>query len=561
MDNSSDDRSRHAPRNEPATVPSNGHSPRDVPAGAGGSPERPVDPPGPLTAAERSDPRTQSFSTPAAPNSPEPPKALRRVGDYELLEKIAHGGMGVVYRAWDPRLRRTVALKMIRVGQLATDEEVRRFYVEAEAAAQLDHPGIIPVLDVGEHDGDHYYVMGFVEGGSLARRIRERPLPPREAAAVVQHVAAAVHYAHQHGIIHRDLKPGNILLDAAGQPKVADFGLAKIVRDDSHLTVTGQVLGTPAYMPPVAWGPDGLLATAGHDRAVRLWDAATGQQTRAFEGLTAPVGDLAFSPDGRRLAACVGPRMHLWDTAMGEKVATVEGKGDEVHRLAFSPDGRWLATSEGDGWGRIREWATGRVQWTLGDHRMIVHGLAFSPDSRRLATVAIAEGVKVWDLLTGQQILTLSRQCDWCHDVAFSPDGRQLAVAVMRQCPIRPNSPPPHWEVLLWDARTITPDLRAQREADSLVRFLRFTKATLRPDLDITRAIGADPTIGEDVRRRALILAGPWQEGEDQGSHVPVPALRAGAPGRQQRFAGRPPGCRRSRSSLRTSRAHSEKGS
>jgi serine/threonine protein kinase len=233
MENSRDDLSGLTPRNEPVTVPSNGQHRKDT-----------------LGLADPGEPRTAGVPTLPAAAPPAPRTVLRRVRDYELLEEIAHGGMGVVYRAWHPRLQRTVALKMIRASLLATPEEIHRFVLEAQAAAQLDHPGIVPVFDVGEHAGEYYYVMGLVEGGSLARRIRERPLPPRDAAAVVQRVAEAVEYAHRHGIIHRDLKPGNILLDADGQPKVSDFGLAKIVHDDSHLTLTGQVLGTPAYMPP-----------------------------------------------------------------------------------------------------------------------------------------------------------------------------------------------------------------------------------------------------------------------------------------------------------------------
>ena len=158
--------------------------------------------------------------------------------------------MGIVFRARQISLNRPVALKMILAGQLANETDVKRFYTEAEAAANLDHPGIVPVYEVGQHEGQHYFSMGFVEGQSLAATVANGPLPPREAAELAREVAEAVQYAHQHGIIHRDLKPGNVLLDAQGRPRVTDFGLAKKVQGESGLTGTGQIMGTPSYMPP-----------------------------------------------------------------------------------------------------------------------------------------------------------------------------------------------------------------------------------------------------------------------------------------------------------------------
>jgi WD40 repeat protein/tRNA A-37 threonylcarbamoyl transferase component Bud32 len=177
-------------------------------------------------------------------------KDIKSFGDYELLKPIARGGMGVVYRARQKKLNRLVALKMILTGQLASDMEVQRFYAEATAAAQLEHPGIVPIYEVGEREGRHYFSMALVEGGTLAHRVKDRPLPPREAASLIRQVAEAVDHAHHHGIIHRDLKPSNILLDHDGRPKVSDFGLCKQITGDSHLTISGQVVGTPSYMPP-----------------------------------------------------------------------------------------------------------------------------------------------------------------------------------------------------------------------------------------------------------------------------------------------------------------------
>ncbi len=175
--------------------------------------------------------------------------AGRFFADYELVQELGRGGMGVVYKARQVSLNRVVALKMILAGQLAGAGEVRRFRAEAEAAAHLDHPGIVPVYEVGVRDGQHYFSMGFVEGQSLAQKVAAGPLPCAEAARLTRKVAEAIAYAHERGVVHRDLKPANILLDRHGQPRVTDFGLAKR-SGDANITGTGQVLGTPSYMPP-----------------------------------------------------------------------------------------------------------------------------------------------------------------------------------------------------------------------------------------------------------------------------------------------------------------------
>ncbi len=188
--------------------------------------------------------------TAATASSPSEPTHIRYFGDYEIIRELARGGMGVVFEARQMSLNRKVALKMILAGQLAHETDVKRFYTEAEAAANLDHPGIVPIFEVGQHDDQHYFSMGFVEGQSLAQRLTEGPLPPREAAALMAAVAEAIDYAHQCGVIHRDLKPGNILLDQKGNPRVTDFGLAKKIERDSGLTGSGQIMGTPSYMPP-----------------------------------------------------------------------------------------------------------------------------------------------------------------------------------------------------------------------------------------------------------------------------------------------------------------------
>jgi WD40 repeat protein/serine/threonine protein kinase len=178
---------------------------------------------------------------------------VKYFGDYELLDVIARGGMGVVYKARQLSLNRVVALKMILSGEFATRESVERFNMEAKAAAMLDHPGhpgIVSIYEIGEHQGKHFYSMKYIEGTSLAELLKDGPMDPIRAAKIICDVADAVHYAHTRSIIHRDLKPSNILIDLDGRPRVTDFGLAKKLLEQEGLTYSGQVLGTPSYMPP-----------------------------------------------------------------------------------------------------------------------------------------------------------------------------------------------------------------------------------------------------------------------------------------------------------------------
>ena len=191
-------------------------------------------------------------SMPMPPNlrAVSPEQMLADFGDYELLEEMGRGGQGLVYRARQKSLNRTVALKIIGLGQLATKTHLKRFHLEAEAAASLDHPCIVPIYEIGERDGSCYFSMKLVEGGPLDEVVKREPMPTRRAAELIAKLARTVHYAHEHGVFHRDIKPGNILLDAKGEPHLTDFGLARLAETESNVTRTIEVLGTPAYMAP-----------------------------------------------------------------------------------------------------------------------------------------------------------------------------------------------------------------------------------------------------------------------------------------------------------------------
>ncbi len=191
---------------------------------------------------------------------PRPGEKVAYIGDYEVLEEIAHGGMGVVYKARQTKLNRMVALKLLLSGTRANQAYKDRFHQEIAALAQLQHPGIVTIFEAGEHQGRLFFSMEFVPGTDLAQLVRKNPLPATQAAGYLQQVAEAIHYAHDQKVLHRDLKPANILLGMDGRPRVTDFGLARQTDAKSFLTLSGAELGTPEYMPPeqVKVDPDAI---------------------------------------------------------------------------------------------------------------------------------------------------------------------------------------------------------------------------------------------------------------------------------------------------------------
>ena len=283
----------------------------------------------------------------SAAHSKRPPRSIEmpaELGDYELLEEIGRGGQGVVYRARQKSLNRTVALKVIGLGRWATKAHLKRFRLEAEAAASLDHPCIVPIHEVGQCDGCCYFSMKLVASGQLDEVIRHKPIPLRQSAELVAKLARTVHYAHEHGILHRDIKPGNILLGADSEPHLTDFGLARLAETESTVTHTMEVLGTPSYMAPEqAKGNNTQLtsATDVYGLGAVLYQLLTGHPPFAG-GTTFETVRLVLETEPRQ------PR--LWNPKVDRDLSTICLKcleKDPQHRyssaLALAEDlERWL---------------------------------------------------------------------------------------------------------------------------------------------------------------------------------------------------------------------------
>lgn len=244
-------------------------------------------------------------------------KTFADFGDYELLDVIGRGGQGVVYRARQKSLNRTVALKVIGLGHWATEGHLKRFRREAEAAASLDHPGIVPIYEVGERDGSCYFSMKLVEGGQLDDVSKREPMSMRRAVELIAKVARTVHYAHEHSILHRDIKPGNILLDHKGEPHLTDFGLARLVETESTVTRTLEVLGTPSYMAPEqAVGNNSAVGTSSdvYGLGAALYQLLTGHPPFAG-GTTYETIKLLLDTEPRQ------PR--LWNSKIDRDLSTI----------------------------------------------------------------------------------------------------------------------------------------------------------------------------------------------------------------------------------------------
>jgi serine/threonine protein kinase/tetratricopeptide (TPR) repeat protein len=413
------------------------------------------------------------------------------LGDYELLGEIGRGGQGVVYRARQKSLNRVVALKVVRAGKRTTPARLKRFRLEAEAAASLDNPNIVPIYEVGERNGSCYFSMKFIEGGPLDELFQREPMPIRRAAELVAKLARAVHYAHGRGILHRDIKPGNILLDAKGEPHLTDFGLARLTETESTVTRTIETLGTPSYMAPEqALGHNNQLthATDVYGLGAVLYHLLTGHPPFAG-GTTYETIRLLLETEPRQ------PR--LWNPKIDRDLTIICLKGlekDPQRRyssaLALAEDlERWLrhepirARRTGM-FGRGRKWVRRKptiallilslaawiaaIGWNLWEGEFVpstaVTGIAVLPFenlSEEKENLVFADGVQD-DILTklakirDLKVISRTSVMQYRGNRNMREIGAALAVSHTLQGSIRKNGTQLHLNAQLIDTRTDT---------------------------------------------------------------------------------------------------------
>ncbi len=513
-----------------------------------------------------SDPEGAEFEGLTWVPDPSSPAGNVSFGDYVLLERIARGGMGVVYKARQKSLDRIVALKLLLFGPQASPEFVQRFRAEAVAAASLQHPNIVAIHEVGVHQNQQFFVMDYVAGPTLAQLVAAQPLSSQRAARYLKTIAEAIHYAHERGILHRDLKPSNVLIDAEDQPRVTDFGLARRFEGESQMTLTGQVLGSPSYIPPEqALGQRGkvMRQTDVYALGATLHHLLTGRPP--FQGETLPRTlhlVLNTEPVSPRLLNPGVPRdleticLKCLEKEPARRYPTARELAEELGRfLEGQPIQARPTTSTGKLWkwcrrrpalagmgtalvltvalgltGVVWEWRRAertaaaelrqRLRAEAGEYAADMHlaQLALESDNRGLAVSLLEkhrptgpstagsghwEWRYLWQLTRGDESFTLHRYPREIRDLAVSKDGRLLAVMT--------------WDgVSLWDLSTRRPLTGLPEGAipplalSSDGKFMAFgTGATTRPpamsvwDVDAGRSVGTFPH-DNPVRSAAL---------------------------------------------------------